>query len=126
MAHRSESHRLRYIDASRRASSVISRAKSATCQATCSNLSPRSDPRAVFRLLNAISGKQNTSQDSSFPDCTCPLDTANHFASYLRLRLSQATPRSSRRAERQFMNELGKLAVRMLLPSIILSAPPSP
>ena len=39
-AHRSESHRLRYIDASRRASSVISRAKSATWQATCSNLSP--------------------------------------------------------------------------------------
>ena len=108
MAHRSESHRLRYIDASRRASSVISRAKSATWQAICSNLSPRSDPRAVFRLLNAISGKKNTSQDSSFPDCACPLDTANHFASYLRSRLSQATPRSSRRAERQFMNELRK------------------
>ena len=52
--------------------------------------------------------KQNTSQDPSFPDCTCPLDTANHFASYLRSRLSQATPRSSRRAERQFMNELRK------------------
>ena len=108
MAHRSESHRLRYIDASRRASSVISRAKSATCQATCSNLSPRSDPRAVFRLLNTISSKQNTSQNSSFPDCTCPLDTANHFASYLRSRLSQVTLRSSRRAKRQFMNELRK------------------
>ena len=108
MAHRSELHRLRYIDASRRASSVISRAKSATWQATCSNLSPCSDPRAVFRLLNAISGKKNTSQDSSFLDCTCPLDTANHFASYLRSRLSQATPRSSRIAERQFMNELRK------------------
>ena len=108
MAHRSESHRLRYIDASRRASSVISRAKSATWQATCSNLSPRSDPRAVFRLLNAISGKKNTSHDPSFPDCTSPLDTANHYASYLRSHLSQATPRSSRRAERQFMNELRK------------------
>ena len=108
MAHRSESHRLRYIDASRRASSVISRAKSATRQATCSNLFPRFDPRAVFRFLNAISGKKNTSQDSFFPDCTCPLDTANHFASYLRSRLSQATPRSPRRAERQFMNELRK------------------
>ena len=58
VAHWSESHRLRYIDASRRASSVISRAKSATWQATCSNLTPRSDPRAVFRLLNAISGKK--------------------------------------------------------------------
>ena len=108
MAHQSESHRLRYIDASRRASSVISRANSATWQATCSNLSPRSDPRAVFRLLNAISGKKDTSQDSSFPDCTCPLDTAKHFASYHRSRLSQATPRSSRRAERQFMNEFRK------------------
>ena len=108
VAHRSESHRLRYIDASRRASSVISRAKSATWQATCSNLFPRSDPRAIFRLLNAISGKKNTSQDSSFPDCTCPLDTANHFASYLCSRLSQATPHSSRRAKRQFMNELRK------------------
>ena len=106
MAHRSESHRLRYIDASRRASSVISRAKSATWQATCSNLSPRSDPRAVFRLLNAISGKKNTSQDPSFPDCTSPLDTANHMP--LHSHLSQATPRSSRRAERQFMNELRK------------------
>ena len=92
VAHRSESHRLRYIDASRRASSVISRAKSATWQATCFNLSPRSDPRAVFRLLNAISGKKNTSQDPSFPDCTSPLDTANHYASYLRSHLSQATP----------------------------------
>ena len=108
VAHRSESHRLRYIDASRRASSVISRAKSATWQATCSNLSPRSDPRAVFRLLNAISGKKNTSHYLSFPDCISPLDTANHYASYLRSHLSQATPRSSRRAERQFMNELRK------------------
>ena len=108
VAHRSESHRLRYIDASRRASSVISRAKSATWQATCSNLSPRSDPRAVFRLLNATSGKKNTSQDPSFTDCTSPLDTANHYASYLHSHLSQATPRSSRRAERQFMNELRK------------------
>ena len=108
VAHRSESHRLRYINASRRASSVISRAKSATWQATCSNLSPRSDPRAVFRLLNAISSKKNSSHDSSFPDCTSPLDTANHYASYLRSHLSQATPRSSRRAERQFMNELRK------------------
>ena len=108
VAHRSESHRLRYIDASRRASSVISRAKSATC----SSLSPRSDPRAVFRLLNAISGKKNTSQDPSFPDCTSPLDTANHYASYLRSHLSQATPRSSRRAERQFMNELRKASCK--------------
>ena len=91
-AHRSEAYRLRYIDASRGASSVISRGKSATWQATCSNLSPCSDPRAVFRLLNAIAGKKNTSQDPSFPGCTSPLDTAYHYASNLRSHLSQATP----------------------------------
>ena len=107
-AHRSDAQHLRYIDASRRASSVISRAKSATWQATYSNLSPRSDPRAVFRLLNAILGKKNTSQDPSFPGCSSPLDTANHYAFYLRSYLSQATPRASRVAERQFMNELRK------------------
>ena len=107
-AHRSEAHRFTYIDASRRASSVISRAKSATWQATCSYLSPRFDPRAVFRLLNAISGKKNNSQDPSFPGCSSTLYTVNHYASYLRSHLSQATPRTSRRAERQFMNELRK------------------
>ena len=107
-AHRSEAYCLRYIDASRGASSVISRGKSATWQATCSNLSPCSDPRAVFRLLNTIAGKKNTSQDPSFPGCTSPLDTANHYASYLRSHLSQATSRTLRRAERQFMNELQK------------------
>ena len=109
-AHQSEAHRLRYIDASPRASSVISRAKSATWQATCCNLSPHSDPRAVFRLLNAISGKKNTSKDPSFPGCSSPLDTANHYASYLRSHLSQATPRTSHGAERQFMNELRKVS----------------
>ena len=52
--------------------------------------------------------KKNTSQDPSFPGCSSPLDTANHYASYLRSHLSQATPHTSCRAERQFMNELRK------------------
>ena len=66
------------------------------------------------------------SQDPSFPDRTSPLDTANHYASYLRSHLSQATPRSSHRAERQFMNELWKASCEDASSSIILSAPPSP
>ena len=66
-AHRSEAYHLRYIDASRRASSVIFRAKSATWQTICSNLSPRSDPRAVFRLLNAILEKRTPSKTFLFP-----------------------------------------------------------
>ena len=71
-------------------------------------MSPRYDLRAVFRLLNAISGKKNTSHDPYFPVCSSPLGTANQYASYLRSHLSQATPCTSCRAERQFMNELRK------------------
>jgi len=48
--HRSEVHRLAYVEASRRAYSVISRAKSETWQTTCNNLSPHSTPRAVFNF----------------------------------------------------------------------------
>ena len=125
-AHRSEAHRLRYIDASRRASSFISRAKFAAWPATCSNLSSCSDPRAVLRLLNAISGKKNTSQDPSFTGCSSPLDTANHYASYLRSHLSQATSRTSRRAERQFMNELRKASCEDASSLHNSSTPPSP
>jgi len=43
-AHSSEAHRLAYVEASRRACSVISRAITETWQATCNNLSPRSNP----------------------------------------------------------------------------------
>ena len=82
-AHWSEAHRLRFIDASRRASSVISRIKSATWQATWFNLFPRSGPRAVFRLLNAISGKKNTFQDLfpvAVPLLTLPITIPLIFA----------------------------------------------
>ena len=85
---------------------------------------PRSDPGAVFRYLNAIMGKKNTCQDPSFPGCSSPLDTANHYASYLRSHLSQAILRTSRGAERQFMNELRKASCEDALPSTIPSAPP--
>ena len=69
---------------------------------------PGSDPCAVFRLLNAISSKKNTSQDPSFRGCTSSFDTADLYAFYLRSHLSQATPHTLHRAERQFINELRK------------------
>ena len=78
----------------------------AAWRAACSDLSPRSDPCAVFRLLGAISGKGNTSQDPSFPGCASPLGTANRCASCLRSHLSQAAPRASRRARRRFISGL--------------------
>ena len=108
MAHQSETHRLRYIDASRRASSVISKAKSATWQATCSNLSPRSDPRDIFSLLNAISGKKKHLPRPFFSRLHFLSSHCQPLCLLSSLTSTQATPRSSRRAERQFMNELRK------------------
>ena len=52
--------------------------------------------------------KRTPPKTLSFPGCSSSLDTANHYASCLRSHLSLATPRTSRRAERQFMNELRK------------------
>ena len=106
-AHQSKAHRPRYIDASRWASSVISRAKSATWQAPVLIC-----PLVLILVLSSGSSMpsqaKNSSQDPSFLGCTSPLDTASHYASYLRSHLSQATPRTSCRAERQFMNGLRK------------------
>ena len=70
-------------------------------------------PLLIFVLSSGFSmpsrAKRTPPQDPSFPGCTSPLDTANHhYASYLLSHPSQATPRTSRRAERQFMNELRK------------------
>ena len=117
--------RLRCIDASRRASSVISRAKSATWQATCSNLShllilvlfsgfsmpsraKRTPPKALLFLV-------------ALPRWTLPTTMPFIFAHiYLKQHpVPRAEPNDS-----SWMNSKN-LAVRMLLPSTILSAPPS-
>jgi len=63
-------------------------------------------PRAVFNLLNPVAGKKGTSRDPEFSNSQSPKDTANIYASYLRLHFSQQTPRLSRGAERGFMNNL--------------------
>ena len=53
-AHRSDEDRQAYISASRRASSVIAKAKA--CQTTCSSLSPKSNSKSVYSLLCSIAG----------------------------------------------------------------------
>ena len=50
-AHRSDEDRQAYISASRRASSVIAKAKAEAWQTTCSSLSPRSNPKSVHSSL---------------------------------------------------------------------------
>jgi len=61
----------------RRASSVISSAKAEIWQATCNNLSPRSNSRSVFNLLNTVAGKKDSSRDPEFltPNPTKTLPT---------------------------------------------------
>ena len=106
-AHRSEADRLEYIAASRHASSVVAKAKSRTWQSTCSDLSPRSNPRAVFSLLRSVSGNSKSSSSSpDFPDSHSPSDTANCYASHLRSHLSVPTPKSCRSRARFYMNSL--------------------
>jgi len=103
---RFEAHRLAYVKASRRASSVISRAKTETWQATYNNLSPCSNPRAVLNLLNTVAGKKGSFRDPEFLNSQSPKDTTNIYAFYTRSHFSQQTPQLCRGAERSFMNDL--------------------
>ena len=58
-AHRSGEDRQAYISASRRASSVIAKAKAEAWQTTCSSLLPKSNPKSVHSLLYSLSGSPN-------------------------------------------------------------------
>ena len=70
-AHRSDEDRQAYISASRRASSVIAKAKAEAWQTTCSSLSPRSNPKSVHSLLRSIAGSPSSSSSSpNFPNCS--------------------------------------------------------
>ena len=59
-AHKSDEDRQAYISASRRASSVIAKAKTEAWQTTCSSLSPKSNPRTVYSLLRSIAGSPSS------------------------------------------------------------------
>jgi len=88
------------------ATSVNSRAQAETWQATCNNLSPRSNPYAVFNLLNTVSSKKGSSCDPEFSNSQSLKDTANTYASYLWSHFSQQTPQLSCDTESSFMNNL--------------------
>ena len=65
-AYRSDEDRQAYISASRRASSVIAKAKAEISRATCSSLTPKSDPKFVYNLLRSVADSYSSS--SSFPN----------------------------------------------------------
>ena len=84
-AHRSDEDRQAYISASRRASSVIAKAKAEACQRTCSSLLTKSNPKSVHSLLHSIAGFPSSSSSSpNFPNCSSPRESASIYAAYLR------------------------------------------
>ena len=81
-AHKSDEDCQAYISTSRRASSIIAKAKAEAWQTTCSSLSPRSNPKSVHALLCSIAGSSSSSPN--FPNCSSPRKSASVYAAYLR------------------------------------------
>ena len=92
-AHRSDEDRQAYISASRRASSVIAKAKAEAWQTTSSSLSPRSNPKSVHFLLRSMAGSSFSSSSSpNFPNSSSR-ESASVCAAYLRSHFSVSQPK---------------------------------
>ena len=84
-AHRSDEDRQTYISASRRASSVIAKAKAEAWQTTCSSLLPKFNPKSVHSVLRSIAGSSSSSSSfPNFPGCSFPRESASVYAADLR------------------------------------------
>ena len=106
-AHRSDEDRQAYISASRRASSVIAKAKAEAWQTTCTSLSPKSNPKSVHSLLRSIAGSPSSSSSSpNFPNCSSPRKSASVYAAYLRSHFSVSQPKALRSRARGYLTEL--------------------
>ena len=103
-AHRSNEDRQAYISASRRASSVIAKAKTETWQTTCSSLSPKSNPKSVHSLLRSIAGSPSSSSFS--PNCSSSRESASVYAAYLRSHFSVSQPKVLRSRARGYLSEV--------------------
>ena len=106
-AHRSDEDRQAYISASRRASSVIAKAKAESWQTTCSSLSPKSNPKTVYSLLCSIAGSPSSSSSSpNFPSCSSPGESTSVYAAYLRSHFSVSQPKILRSRARGYLSAL--------------------
>ena len=108
-AHRSDEDRHAYISASRRASSVIAKAKAKAeaWQTTCSSLSPKSNPKSVYSLLRSVAGSLSSSSSSpNFPNCSSPRESALVYAAYLRPHFSVFQPKALRSRARGYLSVL--------------------
>ena len=105
--HRSDEDRQAYISVSRRASSVIAKAKAETWQMTCSSLSPRSNPKSVHSLLCSIAGSPFSSSSSpNFPNCSSLRESALVYAAYLRSHFTVSQPKALCSRARGWLSEL--------------------
>ena len=107
-AHRSDKDCQAYITASRRAWSVIAKAKAEAWQTTCSSLSPKSNPKSVYPLFRSTAGSPSSSSSSSpdFPNCSSPRESASVYAAYLRSYFSVSQPKILRSRARGYLSEL--------------------
>ena len=103
-AHRSDEDRQAYITASRRASSVIAKAKAEAWQTTCSSLSPKNNAKSVHSLLRSIAGSSSSSPN--FPNCSSPRESASVYVAYLRSHFSVSQPKALRSRARGYLSEL--------------------
>ena len=103
-AHRSDEDCQAYISASRRASSVIAKAKAETWQTTCSSLSPKSNPKSVHSLLRFIVDSPFSSPN--FSNRSSPRESASVYAAYLRSHFSVSQPMALRSKARGYLSEL--------------------
>ena len=103
-AHRSDEDRQAYISASRRASSVIAKAKAEAWQTTCSSLSPKPNPKSVHSLFRSIASSSSSSSSSpNFPNCSSPRESASVYVAYLRSHFSVSQPKALRSRARGYL-----------------------
>ena len=105
-AHRSDEDRQAYISASRRASSVIAKAKAEAWQTTCSFLSPKSNPKSVHSLLRSIAGSPSS---PNFPNCSSPRELALVYAAYLRSHFSVSQTKALCSRARGYLTEISQV-----------------
>ena len=105
-AHRSDIDRQAYISASRRASSVIAKAKAEAeaRQITCSSLSPKSNHKSVHSLLRSVAGSSSSSPN--FPNCSSPRESASIYVACLRSHFSISQPKTLRSRAKDYLSEL--------------------
>ena len=106
-AHLCDEDRQAYISASRRASSVIAKAKAEAWQTTCSSLSPKSNPKSVHPLLCSVADSfSSTSSFSNFAHYSSPKKSASVYAAYLKSHFSVSQPKALRSRAGGYLFEL--------------------